>query len=137
METPEYNTKRHRSFTKLAGYLGTQLVREDADEVYAESDHVSRTVRAVLCACFVFINYRRLRIGANLRIRTWVGGSRERKPSSRGPRVKNIACGAALAHCEVRCEPAFMLELDWLVCASGFFGHASGFIGPTAQRIPY
>ena len=28
--------------------------------------------------------------------------------------------------------PGFILELDWLDCASGFFGHASGFFGPTA-----
>ena len=37
-------------------------------------------------------NYRWLRIGANLRIRTWVGWSREREPSSRGPRVNKFAC---------------------------------------------
>ena len=29
---------------------------------------------------------------------------------------------------------AFLLELDWLVCASGYFGHASGFFGPTVLR---
>ena len=28
-------------------------------------------------------------------------------------------------------QTAFMLELEWLVCASGFFGRASGFFGPT------
>ena len=27
-------------------------------------------------------------------------------------------------------QPGFLLELDWLDCASGFFAHASGFVGP-------
>ena len=30
-----------------------------------------------------------------------------------------------------------ILELDWLNCASGCFGHASGFFGPTTKRITY
>ena len=27
--------------------------------------------------------------------------------------------------------PLIILQLDWPDCASGFFGHASGFLGPT------
>ena len=28
-------------------------------------------------------------------------------------------------------QAGFLFDLDWLVCVSGFFGHASGFFGPT------
>ena len=33
--------------------------------------------------------------------------------------------------------PGFLLELDWLVCASSFFGHAGGYFGPTTQCLTY